>query len=84
MSRQYSVTEVRNHFASLIREVEQQTIVELTRRGKPVAVLLSIREHNRLTAPHSNFWEAYTTFRDQVNLQELSIGPDTWADIRGS
>ena len=84
MSRRYSVTEARNHFTSLVREVEQQAAVELTRHGKPFAVLLSFQEYKRLTAPRPDFWEAYITFRDQVNLQELNIGPDIWANIRGS
>ena len=84
MLRRYSVTEARDHFTSLIREVEQQASVELTRHGKPVAVLLSSQEYKRLTASRPDFWEAYTAFRDQVNLQELDIEPEIWADVRSS
>jgi antitoxin Phd len=48
MPRQYSVTEARHHFTALVEEVEQGAILELTRRGKPVAVLLSFQEYKRL------------------------------------
>jgi prevent-host-death family protein len=84
MPKQYSIAEARDHFTSLVRDVEQEETIELTRRGKPVAVLLSFQEYQRLTAPRSNFWEAYTAFRDQVNLQELNIEPDTWLNVRDS
>lgn len=84
MPKQYSVTKARTHFTALVEEVEQGAILELTRRDKPVAVLLSFQEYKRLTTPRSNFWEAYITFRNQVDLQALDIELDTWADIRGA
>ena len=84
MPRQYSVTEARNHFNSLVEEVEKGAAIELTRYGKPVAVLLPFQKYRRLTTYPSNFWEAYTAFIEQVNLQDLDIGSDIWADIRCS
>ena len=84
MPKQYSIAEAHDHFTALVEEVEHGAILELTHRGKPVAVLLSFQEYKRLTTPRSNFWEAYITFRNQVDLQALDIESDTWADIRGS
>ena len=50
MLKQYSIAKARDHFTSLVRTVERESAVELTRRGKPVAVILSIREYERLSA----------------------------------
>jgi antitoxin Phd len=44
MLEQYSIAKARNHFTSLVRAVERESATELTRRGKPVAVMLSIQE----------------------------------------
>lgn len=82
MLRQYSIAEARNHFTALVRAVERESAVELTRRGKPVAVLLSIQEYERLATRQTSFWEAYSAFRERVNLEELGIEPDTFADLR--
>jgi prevent-host-death family protein len=82
MPKQYSIAEARDHFTSLVRDVEEELVIELTRRGKPVAVLLSIQEYKQLITRPSSFWEAYTTFRNQVDLQKLGIEPDTFANLR--
>jgi antitoxin Phd len=82
MLEQYSIAKARNHFTSLVRAVERESAIELTRRGKPVAVMLSIQEYERLLARQAGFWEAYSAFRERVNLQELGIEPDTFAGLR--
>jgi len=82
MLKQYSIAKARDHFTSLVRTVERESAVELTRRGKPVAVILSIQEYKRLSAGQASFWEAYSAFREQVNLEELGIEPDTFAGLR--
>ena len=82
MLKQYSIAEARNHFTALVRAVERESAIELTRRGKPVAVMLSIQEYKRLLVRQAGFWEAYSAFREQVNLEELGIEPDTFAGLR--
>ena len=82
MLEQYSIAKARDHFTSLVRTVERESAVELTRRGKPVAVMLSIEEYKRLSTRQAGFWEAYSAFRERVNLQELGIEPDTFAGLR--
>ena len=43
MSKRFSIAEARDQFTSIVRDVEKTPAVEITRRGKPVAVLLSWR-----------------------------------------
>ncbi len=82
MSRSYSIAEARDHFAAIVRDVERDSAIELTRRGEPVAVLLSIEEYRRLVAGRKNFWDAYSEFRDEVDLRRLNIEPEVFARLR--
>lgn len=82
MPKQYSIAEARNHFTTIVRDVEQESAIELTRRGKPVAVLLSIQEYKRLSGSQEGFWKAFTAFRNRVNLQDLDIKPDIFTGLR--
>ena len=82
MLKQYSIAEARNHFTSLVHHVEQESAIELTRHGKPVAVLLSIQEYKRLSSSKSGFWEAFKVFQNKVNLPELDLEPDLFAGLR--
>ena len=82
MSRSYSIAEARDNFAAIVRYVERDSAVELTRRGEPVAVLLSIEEYRRLLAGRKSFWDAYSEFRDEVDLGELDIEPEIFEGLR--
>jgi len=49
MERQYSIAQARNQLPCIVHEVEKGRTITLTRRGKPVARLVSIREYQRLS-----------------------------------
>jgi prevent-host-death family protein len=76
MSRRYSIAEARHDLAALVHELEGRDLIELTRRGEPVAVMLSLREYRRLTAGRDRFWDAYRAFRETVDLSRLGIEPE--------
>ena len=82
MSRRYSIAEARDNFRALVRDAERSSAIELTRRGEPVAVLLSIDEYRRLRAGRKNFWDAYSGFKDRVDLQRLNVEPETFEGLR--
>jgi prevent-host-death family protein len=48
MTREFTIAQARNHLSEVVRLAEHEGVVELTRRGKPVAVLVSTREFARL------------------------------------
>jgi prevent-host-death family protein len=48
MQKQYSIAEARDKLASIVHEVEKAGPIKLTRRGKPVAVLIAESEYERL------------------------------------
>jgi prevent-host-death family protein len=78
----YSIAEARDRFTSIVRDVEENfSGVVLTRRGVPVAVLLSIREYRRLSG-EKGFWDAYLAFRRESDLDELGIEPEVFEGLR--
>ncbi|MCC6189368.1 MAG: type II toxin-antitoxin system Phd/YefM family antitoxin [Anaerolineales bacterium] len=82
MARKYSIAEARHNLAALVHELEQQELIELTRRGEPVAMLVSMRAYRRLTEPRGDFWNAYERFRRSHRLSKLNIQPEVFADVR--
>ena len=81
MARQYSIAEARDRLPSLVHDVEAGLPVELTRRGKPVAVLVSIEEFRRLSSGREGFWSAIERWRASVDPADLE-GDDPFADVR--
>jgi prevent-host-death family protein len=78
----YSIAEARDKFTKLVRRVEEKAPVEITRRGKTVAVLMSVEEYQRLQARQRGFWEAYEAFRDAVDLEALGVGKEDFDGLR--
>jgi prevent-host-death family protein len=82
MTDKYSIAEARHNLAALIHDLEKKERIELTRRGEPVAVLLSMRAYRRLAAPKAAFGDAYDGFRKTHPLAELDIEPEVFEGVR--
>lgn len=78
----YSIAEARNRFAELVHELDHVPQIEVTRRGQPVAVLVSVAEFKRLRSGGLTFWDAYTAFAQAVDLAPLDIEPEDFAGLR--
>ncbi len=69
MPRKVSLAEARDHLTGLVRDVERGDRVDLTRRGKRVAVLLSAEAYDRLKKPRPDargMLEALTAWRARL------------------
>lgn len=82
MEKSYSIAEARDNLAAIVHDVEENSAVEFTRRGRPVAVLLSVGEYRRLRGERKDFWDAYTEFRDSVDLENLGMGSEVFEGLR--
>jgi prevent-host-death family protein len=83
MVKKYSIAEAKENFSDVVHEAEEGTQVELTRRGKPVAVLMGAEDFERMSRRTPDFWEAYEQFRREHNLEESNIDPDeVFGDVR--
>jgi prevent-host-death family protein len=77
--KHHSITNARNNFASLVRAAEEGRPVVVTRRGMPVAVVLSFREYEGLSQKPRGFAELYRDFlRRNPDLREQAIEPEDW------
>lgn len=84
MSKRYSIAEARHNLAAIVHELDAASPVELTRRGEPVAVLLSTAAYQRLLTTPASFWAAYSAFRTDVSPDELAGQDDPFDDVRDS
>jgi prevent-host-death family protein len=73
MSQSYSVAEARSHLPAIIDQAESGVEVELTRRGQPVAVVVSSREFERLRGRRLHFADAYRRFLKKYSLEEIGV-----------
>ena len=76
MSRRYSIAEARSRLPSIVDQAEAGVEVELTRRGQPVAVLISRREFERLRGKRVHFSDAYRKFLEKHSLEEIGVEDD--------
>lgn len=76
MGKRHSIAEARSNLPKLIREAEAGQPVELTRRGEPVAVLISRQQYERLAGKRRPISEALDEFLRETDLADLAIDPD--------
>jgi len=82
MPKQYSIADARRNLPSLVDEAESGSEVQLTRRGRPVAVVVSVETYERLTAPRTKFAEAYRGFREKFPVSKAGLGPNYFRALR--
>jgi prevent-host-death family protein len=83
MTRRNSIAEARVNLPRLIREAETGKIIELTRRGEPVAVLVGRQRYEQLTSRFRPFSEVWDEFRRKFPPGEIDVNPDeVFRDVR--
>ena len=76
MSQRYSIAEARSRLPKIVDQAEAGVEIELTRRGQPVAVVVSHREFERLRGKRLHFRDAYRKFLKTHSLQEVGVDDD--------
>lgn len=82
MPRTYSIAEARSNLPTIVDQAEAGLEIELTRRGKPVAVVVSFWRFERLQAGRPRFSEVYKKFLKQHSLREVGLEDDFFASAR--
>ncbi len=77
MARTCSIAETRDQLPKLIREVEGGEPVRITRRGHPVAVLVSEAEFRRLTDSSPALLDDYQRWRSAWRPEDCTL-PDRY------
>lgn len=82
MSKRFSIAEARANLPAIVDQAEAGQQIELTRRGKPVAVVLSLREVERLRGERTSFGDAYRRFLQTHPLREIGLEKAFFDSIR--
>ena len=81
-AKRYSIADARAGLPAIVDAVEAGEEIEITRHGRPVAVLISIGELKRLRAERPRFADAYQRFLAEHSLGELDVDADFFGDLR--
>lgn len=84
MSKSVSVAEAKNKLPSILREVEEGTIVEITRYGKAVAMVIPEREYRRMVESEQGFWASLEEVRQLIGSEGIVIDENYFKDLRDS
>jgi len=77
--RRYSIARARAELPTLLRAVERGAEIEISRRGAPIAVILSVADRARLSARKS-FGDAFDAF--VAGAASPAVGRDHFAHLR--
>lgn len=84
MAKRYSIAEARSNLPTIVDQVEAGQEIELTRRGKAVAVVVSLREFARLRGERAPFGDAYRRFLTTHALHEVGLDDGFFAAARNT
>lgn len=73
MAHRYSIADARSCLPTIIDQAEAGQEIELTRRGQPVAVVVSCQTLERLRGRRPVFGNAYRAFLAQHSLTEIGV-----------
>jgi prevent-host-death family protein len=82
MPKRFSIAEARANLPAIVDQAEAGQEVELTRRGRPVAVVLSLRELERLRGERTNFGVAYRRFLKAYPARGVGLEDDFFESAR--
>jgi len=81
---QASIAEAKNNFPRLVQQAEAGEQISITRRGHPVAVLLSTQAYERLLAPKPDLSEFLRAWREDMRtvVAGASADEDVFTNLR--
>ena len=68
-----TIAEAKNNLSSLIHQLEVDEPIHLTRYGKPVAVMMSENQYQKLSSPPKSLNSAILKWRSQLD-EESDVG----------
>ena len=84
MSQRYSIAEARANLPTIVDQAEAELTIELTRRGKAVAVIVSLLKFELAQGNRPRFGKAYKRFLAKHSPAEIGLDDDFSASVRDS
>jgi prevent-host-death family protein len=82
MAKTYSIAEARSNLPKIVDQAAAGAEVELTRRGKPVVVIISHHRLERLRSERPRFGDVYRAFLQKHSLKEVGIEDSFFQAVR--
>jgi antitoxin Phd len=82
MEKNFSIAEAKNRLPAIVHLVEEGQAVRLTRHGKPVAVMLSIQDYEKMNKSKGDFWRALMAFRSSLDQEGIEIDDSDFEALR--
>lgn len=82
MLESYSVADAQANLPEILDEVDAGRDVYLTRRGRPVAVVLPEQRYQTLRGQHANFGDAYRDIVRRQAPEEVALEADIFDSLR--
>jgi prevent-host-death family protein len=73
VERSVSIAEARARLPGLVRGAEDGTPVEITRWGRPVAVLVSVTQYRQMAQGRPSFGSALEEFLKDLEMTEIGV-----------
>jgi cellobiose PTS system EIIB component len=81
-AQRVTVAEARSRLPRLLHAVERGQAVEITRRGQPVAVVVSLADYRRISGKPGDAWEAYERWSASVDAADRELPDDFFSALR--
>jgi prevent-host-death family protein len=82
MERSVSIAEARARLPGLVRDAEDGTPVEITRWGRPVAVLVSATKYQQMARGRPSFGSALDEFLKDLKMTEIGVERGEFEGLR--
>ena len=82
MTREFTIAEAKNRLSEVVKLAEEEGAVELTRSGRPVAVLVSSQEFRRLCAPPGRPFAFLDGLRTEYDADSNGLEPGDLEGLR--
>ena len=82
MTREFTIAEAKNRLSEVVRLTEREGVVRLTRRGKPVAVVVSTEEFLRLRSRPGEPFGFLKRLRADHEAERFGFEPGDLEDVR--
>ena len=80
--RSVSIAEARAHLPGLVRDAEDGSTVEITRWGKPVAVLVSVTKYQEMARGRPSFGSALDELLKDLDITRIGIERGEFGTLR--
>lgn len=82
MSKRYSMAEARKQLSSILDDAEAGAIIEITRRGKPTAVVVSPTKLKDAREGTTSFAKALAAYRKKLGDDWQGLEPGYFDSLR--